>query len=405
MTTFSRLDRPLTCSTMFRMHPPSIRGHERQALETVAKKALNREGADELSAARVSLTGTGYVEEIEDGAGGLLLQTQYTLGSEELMVLLALMALAGMGLHHGDRYKAVRGRAKVKLPARTINVRRAANGDVEGELSLNCLVTEIGQSCTTKNRLRAVVGLVRLAGVTCLDLGRAGRPSKLRTGPRLLDFSYTPNPATGKRELTFKLSSRLTLAVLQKTAREGDAVRVEMDEARQLSDGARILHAHLTAAVPCNRDGAVIALSDMARWIYGPDPSAACRTRAKIAAAAIQTLDHWVVEDAVRPARGQAAAEPRLDAVRVRRLTEAEVEEAGRKAIRAAAEGKPAGRQPLPKALQIRPRSDSDTMKRLKAVGQRLPSNASASSATGAVENPSNVISPRQRRAPSPALP
>lgn len=388
---------------MFRMHSPLIRGQEQTVLETVARKALNREGAADLPAARVTLTRTGYVEEIEDRAGGLLLQTQYTLGSEELMLLLALIALAGMGLHNGDRYQTERDRAKVKLPARTINVRRAPNGDVEGELSLNCLVTESGQSCTTKNRLRAVVGLVRLAGVTCLDLGKTGRPSKLHTGPRLLEFSYTPNPATEKRELAFKLSSRLTAAVLQRTARDGDAVRVAMGEARQLSDGARILHTHLTAVVPHSQDGTVVALSDMARWIYGPDPSAACRTRAKIAATAIQTLDHWILEDAVRPARGQAAPEPRPDAVRVRRLTEAEVEEARRRAIRAAAEGQPVKRRSLPKALQMRPRSDCGTTKRRETTGQRLLSKSSAN--PGAVQNTSTPVSPRQRRAPPPAPP
>lgn len=363
LTTFARTPRPLACSTIFRMYPTSIRSAEQAALEAVAMRFLDRDSTADLASPHVSLRGTGYIEEIDDGRGGLLIQAQYTLGPEELLLLLAVLALAGMVLHNGDRYEAVRSRARTKLPRRTIRIRRAPNGDVEGELSLNCLVAEMGLSETSKNRLRAMVSLARLAGVTCLDLGGPGRHRDLSTGPRLLTFRYTPNPETKRRELEFSLSSRLTEAVIQKSARDGDAVRVAMGEARQLSDGARILHTHLSAVVTQAHEGTVIALSDIAAWIYGPNPTSTHRKRAKEAAAAIRTLDHWAVEDAKHPARGKAPPEIRLDAVRVRRLSTDEAAAMRRKAIVSTAEGRTFA-PPLPAALRIRPKAKPRTQTR-----------------------------------------
>lgn len=326
VVSYGRVDRPLVSSGLFRMWTPATRGDEQAALEALllhrTPTRSKRRGAtsheDDLSS--FQLETLGYATHIEYQGRRLLLSSAYTLGAEEILVLVAACGLAGMLHHNNDRYEDQRKRASGRLPKRQISVELIVLPDGEKVLrlkaSLRALVAECGLANTGPCRTRVLVSLLRLSGVTCADLGPVergvptgkARAPGFETGPRLLGARVGQPP---EAMVHLDLSVRLTTAALQRTVLEGDAVFVDLHEARAVSDGARILLLRLSERVRPGLTGTSVRIDEMVEWIYGPQVAEANRTKAEAAAVSMRRTRTKAAAAKVAQLPGWAAEQPR----------------------------------------------------------------------------------------------
>ncbi|WP_161993756.1 replication protein C, IncQ-type [Muricoccus nepalensis] len=306
ISSYALLDRPLSGRGVFRIVDPRLR-HKDQ-LESLVT-AL-REGA---SISNLEGKATGTTSVVEMNGFRYFIEPTYALGVEELTTLLALSAIAKMNHRNGYKYEATRAASVRRLPQRRMQAsllkeisrdvlrsRLQAKGPawqsgeyLEARGSIYALMTECGLSRGQKNYVRTLASLLRLSRVGYTNLGRSGSNSiNLQSGENLIYFEY--DGATN--DFIVWLNARLTSALISSRLSLDAGVSVDLAEYRQLRDGARIIHCHLSEALRASSDPRKgptrYSPEDLAEMLYGPaadvKPDTRARQRNRAITAALQ---------------------------------------------------------------------------------------------------------------------
>ncbi|MDT7953056.1 MAG: replication protein C, IncQ-type [Acetobacteraceae bacterium] len=221
----------------------------------------------------------------------------YTLGADDLSVMLAACGMAGL---LGKALSASRSEAH--------RIAIVDGLESEGEVveathvrvrtSLYALVREAGLTNAGDAYRRVTESLMRLRGVYYADLGGEGdNARRLRAGGKQNLLGTDVDEGTG--EIRIVLNARFAAAILG-----GHHIRIDLDETRQLSEQGRILHARLSVAI---RVGAHlrVPVDRLAEWIYGGPPRSNQQTRdrrryIREALAEIGGLADWAVAEEPR---------------------------------------------------------------------------------------------------------
>lgn len=349
VTSYTRMDRPLSRSGIFRMPDPAVRKREQTQLEAILQHGVMPPAAA-ISVRSADAVTTGSMASVDHDGRRYLVDSTYTLGPEELITLLAVCALTGMAYHGKAKYEAVRQKAKRHIVERLIQADlldglerdNAANqlggtgdewraGDyLRIKTTVHTLLRECGLATGGSSYWRMVASLIRLSRVAYCDLGAiGGNRTRIRTGEQLLRVSI-PEAGEGEEGITLVLNSKLTQIVLRQGA-DADGFFVDMGEVRRLRDGARIVHFRLSARVTAG-SAQTIPVTELVEWAYGPSPcspSAACNRRKRAAASLMQvgTLPGWIVGEATAYSKAYKTP-PEGDAFCVYRLHTGETKEA-----------------------------------------------------------------------------
>lgn len=306
ISSYAYLDRPLSGRGVFRIVDPRLR-HKDQ-LESLVTALRDNTSVNNLEG---KATGTTCIVELRGHR--YLIEPTYALGVEELTTLLALNAIAKMNHKNAARYEAIREASKRRLPQRrmqasllkeisreTLRSRLQAKGPawspgeyLEARGSINALLTECGLTRGKKNYVRTLASLLRLSRVGYTNLGRVGSNSlHLQSGENLIYFEYDGDT----NDFVVWLNARLTSALISSRMTSDSGVSVDLEEYRQLRDGARIIHCHLSEAQPGTLDlqkpATRYSTEDLAEMVYGPatdvKPDTRGKQRIRAVAAALQ---------------------------------------------------------------------------------------------------------------------
>lgn len=320
VTTFTRMDRPLSRSGIFRMPDPATRKREQSHLDAVLQHGT-MEPASAIAVRSANAITTGAMATVDYDGRRYLIDSTYTLGPEELLTLLAVCALTGMAYHGKSKFEATRQKAKRRLVERLIQAdlldgidREDAANQLGGtgdewrageylriKTTVHTLLRECGLTVGGLSYWRMISSLVRLSRVAYCDLGPiGGNRTRIRTGEQLLKVSI-PDTGEVNEGITLVLNAKLSEIVLRQGSL-ADGFSVDLNEARSLRDGGRILHFRLCARMT-QTEAVTLSVDELMEWIYGPtqcSPSAACnrRRRAVTALEAIGSLPGWLVDDA-----------------------------------------------------------------------------------------------------------
>lgn len=194
----------------------------------------------------------------------------YTLGADDLSVLLAVMALAGL-----------LGKTIEAAASETSRVDIVDGLESEGEVveathmrvrtTLYTLCHEAGLSVTGDAYDRISESLRRLRAVHYDDLGPVGGNSRrLRAGGKQNLLSAKAEEGTG--EILVVINARFAAVLLG-----AQFIRVDLVESRHLGEMARLLHLRLSAMVRQGR-GLTVPTDQLCEWVYGA-PSTSDRER------------------------------------------------------------------------------------------------------------------------------
>lgn len=194
----------------------------------------------------------------------LRIVSAYTLGADDLSVMLAACGMAGMlgrkveaGHSDAHRLAIVDGLESEGEVVEADHVRLRT--------ALHALVREAGLSNAGDGYRRVTDSLIRLRGVYYVDLGLDGdNARRLKAGGKQNLVGTDADEGTG--ELRIVLNARFASAILG-----GQFVRIDLDETRSLGEQGRILHARLSVAI---RIGSHLRLpvDRVAVWLYGDLP-------------------------------------------------------------------------------------------------------------------------------------
>lgn len=225
------------------------------------------------------------VEAVHDGRR-LRVVGPYTLGPDDLSVLLGVLALGGL---MGKPIEAANSEAS--------RVAIVDGLQSEGEVvhqthvrirtTVGALCREAGLERNKQAYERVTESLWRMAAMSYADLGPVGANSRTfyASGSQRL-LSFTTKEVEG--EATIVLNARFAAVVLGKTF----FGRVDLDESRSLDEVARMLHMRLSLTVRQGHN-LTIPLDDLVTWVYGDEalPDAQQRKRRHFVRGALDDLN------------------------------------------------------------------------------------------------------------------
>lgn len=187
----------------------------------------------------------------------------YTLGADDLSILLAILALSGL---YGDKMEA--------KDSRTARVQIMDGLETEGEPSKKlhlrittttyALCREAGIAINKNAYDRVAQSLKRLRAVHYNDLGRIGDNARSLTATAKQNLlSATAREDT--KELTVVINALFTEIIMG-----SHWIKVDLRESRVLGEMARLLHLKLSILLRVGGERQV-NLDTMVRWVYGPD--------------------------------------------------------------------------------------------------------------------------------------
>jgi hypothetical protein len=267
-TAFARLDRGLFGLDLFRVLPR--RGRER------ARKKM-------------------FEVEAEHDGRRLRVAGPYTLGPDDLSVLLGVLALGGLmgkpiaaANSEASRVAIVDGlRSEGEVVHQT---------HVRIRTTVGALCREAGLERNKQAYERVTESLWRMAAMSYADLGPVGANSRTfyASGSQRL-LSFTTKEVEG--EATIVLNARFAAVVLGQTF----FGRVDLTESRSLSEVGRILHMRLSMTVRQEGGKLTIPLDDLVGWVYGDEPVADIQQRKRrglirASIKAINLFSGWTAE-------------------------------------------------------------------------------------------------------------
>ncbi len=200
------------------------------------------------------------VEAVHDGRK-LKVVGPYTLGADDLSVLLSIMALAGF---LGSTITAAGSEASRVAIVDGLETKGevAESKHIRIRTTLYATCREAGLQANGDSYDRVASSLERMSMVAYTDLGPVSANARShRTGgsQRLLSFSM--DEATG--EVVVVINARFAAVILG-----AHFVRVNLTESRQLGEMARLLHLRLTLTVRQGRS-LTVSTDQLGDWIYG----------------------------------------------------------------------------------------------------------------------------------------
>ena len=239
---------------------------------------------------------TIQVDTVFDGRK-LRIVSAFTLGADDLSVLLAVCGLAGM---LGKKLEATHSEAhRVAIVDGLESEGEVVQADhIRLRTTLHALVREAGLVHGGDAYQRVTDSLLRLCGVYYADLGAEGENARrIRSGGKQNLVGTSADEATG--EIRVVLNARFAGSILG-----GQFVRIDLGETRSLGEQARILHARLSVAV---RVGSHLRLpvDRLAEWLYGGAPRSNQQLRdrrryIREGLAEIGILSGWAVAEEAR---------------------------------------------------------------------------------------------------------
>lgn len=224
----------------------------------------------------------------------LRIVSAYTLGADDLSVLLAVCGMAGL---LGKKVEAAHSEAhRIAIVDGLESEGEVVQAEhVRVRTTLYSLVREAGLTNAGDGYRRITDSLVRLRGVYYVDFGGEGdNARRLRAGGKQNLVGTDVDDGTG--EIRIVVNARFASAVLG-----GQFVRIDLDETRSLGEQGRILHARLSVAI---RVGAYLRLpvDRLAEWLYGGAPKSNQQMRdrrryVREGLAEVGTLEGWAVEE------------------------------------------------------------------------------------------------------------
>lgn len=211
----------------------------------------------------------------------------YTLGPDDLAVLLGVLALGGLMGKAIEAAKSEASRVAIVDGLRS-------EGEVVHEThvrirtTIGALCREAGLERNKQAYERITESLWRMAAMSYADLGPVGANSRrfyAAGSQRLLSFSTKEVEG----EATIVLNARFAAVVLGRTF----FGRVDLDESRSLSEVARMLHMRLSLTVRQQGGSLTIPLDDLVTWVYGDQvpPDAQQRKRRHFVKTALSDID------------------------------------------------------------------------------------------------------------------
>lgn len=234
--------------------------------------------------------------EVDTVHGGRRLRVvgPYTLGADDLSVLLAVLALAGLmgktieaSASEVSRVEIVDGLKSEGEVVDAVHIRTRT--------TLYALCHEAGLATNGDTYTRVSEALMRMGMVGYADLGPVGKNARLmRVGGSQRLLSARSDEATG--EVLVVVNARFAGVLLG-----SQFIRVDLGESRDLGEMARLLHLRLSVMV---RQGNTLTVStdQLGEWVYGAAPRTATqrterRKEIRPALAELGALGGWDVTE------------------------------------------------------------------------------------------------------------